>query len=241
MKKMNKKGFTLIELLAVIIILGILMIIAIPSVTTYIQNSRKSAFVDTADAYISAVRTKVNEGKDLKLFATKTLYLIPVGNDSSISCVSTESGGKSPFSDTWDYAYVGVVYNGTGYDYYFVGQDGAKQGIAFTSDDTLAKNGNDLLYSSTKESSTDGISVKVGDTDLNHKISAAVITTLTTSYNGTDKGKDLSSTTLKEGSTTEYELTIADTDDTQFEKVTTKDGNTAIDSYVIIGSCKLGA
>ena len=40
MKKTNKKGFTLIELLAVIIILGVLMIIAIPSVTQYISNSR---------------------------------------------------------------------------------------------------------------------------------------------------------------------------------------------------------
>ena len=37
----NKKGFTLIELLAVIIILGILMIIAIPAVTSYIQSSRQ--------------------------------------------------------------------------------------------------------------------------------------------------------------------------------------------------------
>ena len=52
MKKLNKKGFTLIELLAVIIILGVLMIIAIPSVTEYISSSRKSAMVDTADGYI---------------------------------------------------------------------------------------------------------------------------------------------------------------------------------------------
>ena len=39
----NNKGFTLIELLAVIIILGILMIIAIPSVTKYITDSRKNS------------------------------------------------------------------------------------------------------------------------------------------------------------------------------------------------------
>ena len=38
---MNRKGFTLIELLAVIIILGILMLIAIPSVSSYINSSKK--------------------------------------------------------------------------------------------------------------------------------------------------------------------------------------------------------
>ena len=32
MKKLNKKGFTLIELLAVITIMGILMLVAIPAV-----------------------------------------------------------------------------------------------------------------------------------------------------------------------------------------------------------------
>ncbi|MBO5375413.1 MAG: prepilin-type N-terminal cleavage/methylation domain-containing protein, partial [Bacilli bacterium] len=45
----NKKGFTLIELLAVIIILGVLMIIAIPSVTEYIQTARKKAYVSILD------------------------------------------------------------------------------------------------------------------------------------------------------------------------------------------------
>jgi len=146
--KMNKKGFTLIELLAVIIILGILMIIAIPSVTTYIQNSRKSAYVDTADAYISAVRTKVNEGKDLKLFSTETLYMIPVGNNADKSCVSVESGGKSPFSEEWNYAYVGVTYSGTGYNYYFISEDGAGQGIPMIDQNTLSKEGVDYIYSS---------------------------------------------------------------------------------------------
>ena len=41
MKKINKKGFTLIELLAVIVILGIIMVIAVPMVQEYILKSRK--------------------------------------------------------------------------------------------------------------------------------------------------------------------------------------------------------
>ena len=58
--KKKKKGFTLIELLAVIIILGILMIIAIPSVTKYISDSRKEAYVDTAKQLAGAARNLVN-------------------------------------------------------------------------------------------------------------------------------------------------------------------------------------
>ena len=53
----NNKGFTLVELLAVIVIMGILMMVAIPSVTRTIENSRKDTFVDIAKSYGNAVRT----------------------------------------------------------------------------------------------------------------------------------------------------------------------------------------
>lgn len=52
----NEKGFTLIELLAVIVIMGVLMIVAIPMVTKYIDQSKRDAYVDTAKAYINAAR-----------------------------------------------------------------------------------------------------------------------------------------------------------------------------------------
>ena len=152
MKKMNKKGFTLIELLAVIIILGVLMIIAIPSVTQYIQNSRKSAMVDTASSFIDGVRTKVNEASDLKFFDTDTLYLVPVGEDDNTkwgSCISLEKGGSSPFG-SWVEAYVGVTYDGTGYNYYFYGRDDSNQGINFVSQKGLADDGSDLVESGNK-------------------------------------------------------------------------------------------
>ena len=57
MKKINSKGFTLVELLAVIVIMGILMMVAIPSVTRTIENSRKDTFVDIAKSYANAART----------------------------------------------------------------------------------------------------------------------------------------------------------------------------------------
>lgn len=151
MKKTNKKGFTLIELLAVIIILGVLMIIAIPSVTQYISNSRKSAFAQSASGYIDDTRNMVNQATKVQLFDVNTLYLIPVGHEDGKSCVAVEKGGRSPFSDTWDYAYVGVTYNGKNYNYYFVAKDGSNQGINFVSQKDLADNLGDLVVSGNNE------------------------------------------------------------------------------------------
>ena len=42
--KKNNKGFTLIELLAVIVILAVLILVALPAVTNLMQRARKSAF-----------------------------------------------------------------------------------------------------------------------------------------------------------------------------------------------------
>lgn len=119
--KQNKKGFTLIELLAVIIILGILMIIAIPSVTSYINNSRKSAYIDTAKEIIAGARNFVNEGK-IEMFSTDTTYYI------DNNCIKMENASKSPYGE-FVKAYVVVTYDGNGYDYYFTSIDEARIGI----------------------------------------------------------------------------------------------------------------
>lgn len=62
----NKKAFTLIELLAVIVVLGIIMLIAVTSVSGVLEKARKDAYIATAKSYVDAVRRKVlSEGIDL--------------------------------------------------------------------------------------------------------------------------------------------------------------------------------
>lgn len=52
---MTKKGFTLIELLAVILILGIIALIAIPTVTKIIDQSKKGAFESSVNNIVGAI------------------------------------------------------------------------------------------------------------------------------------------------------------------------------------------
>ena len=158
----NKKGFTLIELLAVIVVLGLLMAIAIPSVTKYITESRKKTTTTTLNNYISAVITEVN---DLEYIFTEynIIYAVP------IECVSLERGGTNPFGE-WHqannayWAYVLVQYDdeNSRYQYGFTFKDSAGYGMYPKLESKIKENGEQI---------------KVG-LDLNRPISGS-ITSLT--------------------------------------------------------------
>ena len=122
----NKKvgAFTIIELLAVIIILGVLMIIAIPSVTEYIQTSRKNSYIVTAQSFIDAATTKVNS-MEYEVMDVDATYYLPT------KCISFEKGGDSPFGE-FEESYVVITYDGKGYDYYYTGRDSSNHGIVLT-------------------------------------------------------------------------------------------------------------
>ena len=101
MKKLNAKGFTLIELLAVITIMGILMMVAIPTVSRTIENSRKDTFIDTVNQYINGAKNmwaadNLKCGEYLSsAVATGTYYVgVNTAQPSSLP-VLLEQGGKS--------------------------------------------------------------------------------------------------------------------------------------------------
>ena len=104
MKKLNGKGFTLIELLAVITIMGILMLVAIPAVSRTIENSRRDTFADVAKEYVNTVRNAVlaDELKcgDESVGATGdgTYYFKIDSNEQNTKDIM-ESGGLSSWSN----------------------------------------------------------------------------------------------------------------------------------------------
>ena len=150
---MKNKGFTLIEIIAVIIILGIIMIIAIPNISSYIANSRVDTYVVSLNRYIEGARNVVETG-DIKINSTSITYYIPM------ACISVDKGQASPYGD-WKDIYVAVTYDGAKHDYYITATDTAHHGV-------------DLVYSDKFDSSK----IRLGKTSVATNIAVGTRNTI---------------------------------------------------------------
>ena len=103
---MNKKGFTLIELLAVITIMGILMMVAIPSVSWIIEKSRQESFVNVAKSYVNSAKNLWTSDGLLcgspSQYSSAVVdgdYFILIDSDDETLNSLLESGGVSPWGN----------------------------------------------------------------------------------------------------------------------------------------------
>ncbi len=84
-----KKGFTLIELLAVIVILGIIATIVVPTINDTINNSREDAYKQQKESILDAARK----------WGTENTRKLPLNNgesiEKSLKCLKEEGYLKS--------------------------------------------------------------------------------------------------------------------------------------------------
>lgn len=135
MKRNNNRGFTLIEIIAVIVILGVVFTIAVPAVSSYILDSRKTNYFSTVNSYLETVRGNY----EMRLYGDyiddDEIMIVP------ISLVHLEKGAlNSPFGDyDYDRSYVVITSNGYLNGYYANFLDSAGYGVLNAKSDELAK------------------------------------------------------------------------------------------------------
>ena len=136
MKRLNNKGFTLVELLAVVCIMGILMMIAVPAITLIIEDARIDTIMTTIDAYVESLKYDVIDGTYDFEDADQSIFAVP------IECIDMENEGKYPYGnwlqankDYWAYVLVQYDPKNQKYTYGFTYKDSVGLGLYPTEED----------------------------------------------------------------------------------------------------------
>lgn len=98
----NNKGFTLVETIAVIIILGVVLSIAVPSITNVVKSTNKNRMISDAETFISEVKEYVE---------SDTIGNTPNGNKYKLVNIKSKLS-KSPYGKEYkEDSYVQIVNN----------------------------------------------------------------------------------------------------------------------------------
>ena len=79
-KEKQKRGFTMIELLAVLVILGIIMVIAVPSVVGYLQDSKQKYYEQLEDSVMTAGKEYFSDHRSLLPRENGQIYSVDIAD-----------------------------------------------------------------------------------------------------------------------------------------------------------------
>lgn len=130
---MNKKGFTLVELLGVITILSIIMLIAIPNVTSVLDKNKRENYLADAKKLITQAEYEIRSSNIVKP-ETGQIFKI------TLAYLGTSDVSKDPDGNKYDTtnSYVVVVRKNGYLEYYVNLVSTEKKGIKLTHEDNLS-------------------------------------------------------------------------------------------------------
>ena len=143
---MKKKGFTLIEIIAVIVIIGIVMLIAVPAVINYTRNSNQAVYANNIGSFLEQAKLEYGEKQFGPYMDDNEIMVVP------ISRIETTKGDntRSPYAEFIDeQSYIVIERKGKSLYYYASAVDQMSWGLIAKREDEI---NNDAIE---KISSTD--------------------------------------------------------------------------------------
>jgi len=132
---MNKKGFTLIELIAVVVILGIIILIAVPAVTSYIRGSDDAVYANSIYSYVQEVKMLYSEKQIGPYINKNEIMVVP------LSSITMQKGNldSSPYAKIeQEQSYIVVERTANSVKYYATVIDKVGRGMVDKSEDNIS-------------------------------------------------------------------------------------------------------